>query len=121
MTFAAFLDANIMAGADYILDVIGINEPMQWADLDITGEGMIDSQTFMNKAPYAVAMRAKKFGKHIFAIGRSISLVENNLFDGLFSIINKPMDLEEAIENAGVLTYHASKELAKLINSVSKK
>lgn len=120
VAFAAFLNANIMDGADYILDVIGIDEPMQWADLVITGEGMIDNQTFMNKAPYAVAMRAKKFDKPVFAIGGSISLADNNLFDGLFSIINKPMALEEAIGNAGMLTYCASKELARLITSLSK-
>ncbi|MCX6239680.1 MAG: glycerate kinase [Bacteroidia bacterium] len=121
VAFSAFLNAQIVAGADYILDLLSIDESIQWADLVITGEGMIDSQTLMSKAPYAVAMRAKKFGKPVIGLAGSASLPKNKLFDGLFSIINKPMSLEEAIENVAELTYQSSYELALLISKLQSK
>jgi len=113
------MNAKIVAGADYILDVISIDESIQWADLVITGEGRMDEQTLMNKAPYAVAMRARKFGKPVIAIAGSVSLTNSKLFDGLFSILNKPMSLDEAIENVAGLTYRSSVELALLISKLS--
>lgn len=119
VAYSAFLNAQIMAGADYILDVISIDESIQWADIVITGEGMIDNQTLMNKAPYAVAMRAKKFRKPVIGLAGCVSLKDNKLFDGLFSIINKPMNIEEAIGNAAALTYQSSRELALLISKLS--
>lgn len=115
VAFAAFLNAEIRDGADYILDVISIDEPIQWADLVITGEGMIDNQTLMNKAPFAVAMRAKKFGKPVIAVAGSVSLTDDSVFDGVFSIMDKPMTLEYAIENAAELLYKQAKNMAGLI------
>lgn len=115
VAFAAFLNAEIRDGADYILDVISIDESIQWADLVITGEGIIDNQTLMNKAPFAVATRAKKFGKPVIALAGSVSLNDDSVFDGVFSIINKPMTLEYAIENAEELTSRLSVQIAYLI------
>ena len=74
---------------------------------------MIDNQTLMNKAPFAVAMRAKKYGKPI------IALTDDSVFDGVFSIIDKPMTLDEAIENAEELMSKKSKELARFIFRLS--
>lgn len=115
VAFATFLNAEIRDGADYILDVISIDGSIQWADLVITGEGMIDNQTLMNKAPFAVAMRAKKFGKPAIALAGSVSLTDDSVFDGVFSIIDKPMTLEYAIENAAELTSRLSVQIAYLI------
>ena len=115
VAFSTFLNAKIMSGADFILDIINIDKQIAWADLVITGEGMIDNQTLMNKAPYAVAMRAKKQNKPVIAIAGSVSLSNSDLFDGLFSIVNKPMSLEEAMSKAPELVYFSSIELARLI------
>ena len=115
VAFSTFLNAKIMSGADFILDIIDIDKQIAWANLLITGEGMIDNQTLMNKAPYAVAMRAKKQNKPVIAIAGSVSLNNNGLFNGLFSILNKPMNLDEAMQKASELTYFSSHELAQLI------
>lgn len=115
VAFSAFLNAEIRDGADYILDTISIDESIRWADLLITGEGMIDNQTLMNKAPYAVALRAKKYEKPVIGIGGGVSLGDNEIFDAVFSIVNKPINITEAIENANQLVYSFSKELAKLV------
>lgn len=119
VAFAAFLNAEIIDGADYILDAISIDKGIQWADVVITGEGMIDNQTLMNKAPYAVALRAKKYEKPVIGIGGGVSLSNNDIFDGVFSIIDKPINIVEAIENAEQLVYSFSKQLAKLIATIS--
>jgi glycerate kinase len=119
VAFSTFLNAEIRDGADYILNVISIDESIQWADLVITGEGMIDNQTLMNKAPFAVAMRAKKFNKPVIALAGSVSLTDDSTFDGIFSIIDMPMTLEYAIKNAEELMYRQAKNLAMLIVKLS--
>lgn len=57
-TFKAFLNAELCKGADMVLDAVGFDEIIKDADLIITGEGRIDSQTSTGKLPYVVASRA---------------------------------------------------------------
>lgn len=114
----AWLDAEIVPGADFILDILSFDEHVQWADLVITGEGKIDNQTFCYKAPYAVARRAKKYGKKVIGIAGSIEPLNNNLFDGIFSVINKPCNLSQAMNETDSLVFNAVKELAKLIYAI---
>ena len=118
VAFSAFLGAQIKAGADYILDIISIDDAIEWCELVITGEGMIDNQTLMNKAPYAVAMRAKHFGKMVIGLAGSVMLANQTVFDGVFSILNRPMNLDEAINDAAVLTYNSAKQLALMISKI---
>jgi glycerate kinase len=118
VAFSIFLNAEIRDGADYVLDIISIDESIQWADLVITGEGMIDIQTLMNKAPFAVAMRAKKYGKPVIALAGGVTLTRESVFDGVFSIVDKPMTLEIAIENAEEMLYRQAKNLARLIRII---
>jgi glycerate kinase len=115
---AAYLNAEIVSGADFILDKLSFDEHVQWADLVITGEGKIDNQTFWNKAPYAVASRAKKYGKKVIGIAGSIEYQAEPFFDGVFSFIDGPCSLEQSINNADRLVYNATKELAKFIRSM---
>ena len=117
---AGWLNAEIVFGGNFILDLIAFDQHVSWADLVITGEGKIDSQTFWNKAPYAVACRARKQGKKVIGIAGSIEYTEQSLFNGVFSVINQPCKLESAVQNAESLVYHAAKELAALIVAVRK-
>ena len=64
----AFFNAEIVPGADFILSQINFEEHVKWADIVITGEGKIDSQTLNNKAPLAVSKMAKKYNKPVFAL-----------------------------------------------------
>lgn len=54
----AFLKAEISRGADMVLDAVHFEDAIKDADLVITGEGRIDSQTLAGKLPYVVAKRA---------------------------------------------------------------
>jgi glycerate kinase len=54
-----FLDAQLVPGAPLIVTASGFDEKLPGADLVITGEGRVDSQTAYGKAPGEVAKRAK--------------------------------------------------------------
>jgi glycerate 2-kinase len=55
----AFLDARLVPGAPLIVTASGFDEKIRGADLVITGEGRVDSQTAYGKAPGEVAKRAQ--------------------------------------------------------------
>lgn len=54
----AMLGAELVSGADVVLDVIGFDTHLDGADLVITGEGRLDGQSLEGKAAVAVAERA---------------------------------------------------------------
>lgn len=111
----AFLNAEIVPGADFVLSQINFEEYVKWADIVITGEGKIDSQTLNNKAPFAVSKLAKKYKKPVFALAGKTEKEASHAFDGIFSFVNGPMSLELAMKDAKMLVYNFSTELAKLI------
>lgn len=62
----AFLNAEMKSGIDLVLDYCGFENEARNADLIITGEGRLDSQSLMGKVPFGVASRCK--GKRIVAL-----------------------------------------------------
>lgn len=62
----AFLGARAKRGIDTVLDLCGFDEKAKNADLIITGEGRMDSQSLMGKVPFGVASRCK--GKRVVAL-----------------------------------------------------
>ncbi|MCG6188365.1 glycerate kinase [Maribellus maritimus] len=114
----AFFNAEIVPGADFILSQINFKEDVKWADIVVTGEGKLDSQTLNNKAPFAVAKMSRKYNKPVFAIAGKTEHQASKAFDGIFSLVNGPTTLEFAMKNAGELVYNFSYELAKLIQKL---
>ena len=55
----AFLDASLVKGAPLVVEAAGLDKTLAGANLVITGEGQVDSQTALGKAPGEVAMRAQ--------------------------------------------------------------
>ncbi len=117
----AFYNAEIVPGADFVLNQLNFEKYVEWADIVITGEGKIDSQTLNNKAPFAVARMAHKSNKPVFAIGGQVekSTLLSSVFDKTFSLTNEQMDLEYAIKNVKQLLFDVSVELAKTINNLN--
>ncbi len=112
----AWCNAETVPGAAYVLSVINFEEQVQWADVVITGEGKIDSQTLNNKAPKAVADVASKAGKPVIAVGGIIEPEAAGLFTGgAFSFLNGPISLNDAMINAKKHLSFFSAEIAKLI------
>ena len=115
----AFLNAEIVAGAEFVLAQLDFENHVKWADVVITGEGKIDGQTLNDKAPMAVARWTRKFNKPIFAIGGKTEPEASQPFDGMYSLVNGPMNLDFAIKNARTLLSNISFELAKTIHKLS--
>src|SRR3989304_6683416 len=67
----AFLNASIKPGAEIIIEATDLERKMKGADLVITGEGAMDSQTFSGKSSFGVAILAKKLGITIITINGS--------------------------------------------------
>ncbi len=65
---ATFLGARLAPGAEFLLEHIGFSERVARADLVITGEGRLDSQTARRKAPMEVARRAGDAGRPVLAV-----------------------------------------------------
>ena len=70
--FKAFLGSELLPGAEMVLDAAGFDSISEGADLVITGEGRMDSQTLMGKAPYSVLRRASKLGIPTVAIAGKV-------------------------------------------------
>ncbi|GAA0609952.1 glycerate kinase [Virgibacillus siamensis] len=113
----AFCNAEIFSGIDRILNLIKLEEYMKNADLVITGEGKVDSQSVHGKAPIGVARIAKKCGIPVIAVVGSeeanIVDVYNQGIDLVIDIINKPMSLSEAMNNAPELIENAGEKVIR--------
>lgn len=120
LPLVAFFGAEIVPGADFILKKLNFEEHIKWADLVITGEGKIDAQTLGDKAPVVVARSAQKQNKPAIAIGGSIDYEASKGFDAIFSIINRPLTLDESVKNSKKLLFGFSFELARLLNILTK-
>lgn len=57
--FLAYTGAALTPGIELILDAVGLEEELSGADVVVTGEGRLDFQTAMGKAPVGVARLAK--------------------------------------------------------------
>lgn len=104
--FFAYLSARLESGISIVLDEICLEEKIRESDLVITGEGRLDAQTAMGKAPIGVAHLAKKYGKKVIAfsgcVTRDASLLNDRGIDAFFPIVPGAVSLAEAmdVENA---------------------
>jgi glycerate kinase len=118
MTLKAFAGAQLVPGADFVLDTLHFNQKLEWADLVITGEGLLDRQTSCLKAPFVVATRAKEYNKKVIAFAGGLKEVDYSVFDAAWSITTSPMTLEFSVKNAISLTESLSYNIGKLINEL---
>ena len=100
--FKAFLNAELVPGVDLILNETHLEDFIRDADVVITGEGRLDGQTVMGKAPIGVARLAKKYGKRVFAfsgvLGDGVEAVNAAGIDAYFPILRKLTTLDEALD-----------------------
>jgi len=65
----AFLNARTESGVEIISKAVGLDKEIKRADLVITGEGMIDSQTVHGKTIHGILRSAVKHNRPVVAIG----------------------------------------------------
>ena len=99
--FIAFLNARLERGIEMVLDAIGFDSIIEGADLIITGEGRVDSQTLTGKTPFGVLQRAKRQNIPVVAIGGSVTLDAHAALDagfaGVYAVTPAEMPLEIAM------------------------
>lgn len=100
--FLSYLNASLESGIDLIITSSEIEKYISEADLVITGEGKLDGQSVMGKAPVGVAKIAKKYSKPVIALSGctapDASKCNSFGIDAFFSVICKPCTLDEAME-----------------------
>ncbi|MCX8130451.1 MAG: glycerate kinase [Clostridia bacterium] len=114
-----FCKAKLVKGIDLVLDLLKIDEKIKMADIVITGEGRIDSQTAYGKLPVGIAKVAKKYNKPVFAIagfiGEGAELVYESGIDSILSSMTGPMSLEQSMQNSKRLIADASERLFRIV------
>ena len=98
----SYLSATLESGISLVLNALRAKEVFADADLVITGEGRLDGQTAMGKAPVGVARLAKQHGKPVVALAGCVTdaarAVNAEGIDAFFPIVPAAMPLERAME-----------------------
>lgn len=100
--FLAFTNAVLESGIDIVLTETALAAYIRQADLVVTGEGRLDGQTAMGKAPVGVARLAKRYGKPVIAFAGSVApeaaACNEKGIDAFFPILRGSCTLEEAMQ-----------------------
>lgn len=100
--FLTFTNAVLESGIKIVLEETKLSEYVKDADIVITGEGRLESQTVMGKAPIGVAQTAKQFGKPVVAFSGSVTpdagVCNQHGIDAFFPILQSIVTLEEAMK-----------------------
>ncbi len=113
------LNAELQPGVDIVIEALKLDNLVQDADLVITGEGRIDSQTIHGKTPIGVARTAKRYDKKVIAIAGCFtpdySVVHEHGLDAVFAIVNRSVDLATALQEAELNLQQTSRNIATLL------
>ncbi len=100
--FCSFLQGELKSGVSLILEETGLSEKIQGADLVITGEGRLDEQSAMGKAPIGVAKLAKAQGIPVIAFAGAVTKGAKSCneagIDAYFPILREIITLEDAMK-----------------------
>lgn len=110
--FMAFTNAVLESGVTIVLEETCLEKHIQQADIVVTGEGRLDGQTVMGKAPIGVAKLAKKHQKRTLAFAGCVTddavRCNEHGIDAFFPILRNVCTLEEALDPT-----HASQNLTE--------
>ena len=100
--FLAYTGAALTPGIELLLDAVGLEEELSGADVVVTGEGRLDFQTAMGKAPVGVARLAKKYNAKVIAFAGSVTkeatACNKEGIDAFFPILRSVCTLAEAMD-----------------------
>lgn len=100
--FVTYLNGELKSGIDLVMDAVGLEESMRYADYVITGEGRLDQQTAMGKGPVGVARLGKKYGAKTIAFAGALTegahACNDAGIDGYFCILSSVVTLDEAMD-----------------------
>ena len=99
--FLSYTNASLLPGVELVLQETHLENYIRNADIVITGEGRLDAQTAMGKAPVGVAILAKKYGKPVIAFAGCVTKDAATLngcgIDAYFPILRTLCSLDDAM------------------------
>ncbi len=115
--FMSFLNGKLKKGIDLVLEATKLENHIKECDIVITGEGRLDFQTAMGKAPVGIAKIAKKYEKKVFAFAGGVTEDARECnkkgIDAFFPIVRGVTSLKDAME-----TENAKKNMADTVEQV---
>ena len=121
--FLGFTNAVLESGIQIVMEETRLEAQIRDADLVVTGEGRLDAQTAMGKAPAGVAGLAKKYGKRVIAFSgcaaEDAAVCNDCGIDAFFPIVQGITTLEEALkpDNAYRNLYRTACQVFRLIRA----
>lgn len=115
----AFLGARLERGVELVLDTIGFDRHLRGADLVLTGEGRIDTQTTTyGKTVAGIGQRARRAGVPVLALagslGESLGDYRAAGISGVSSVVPRPMSLDEAMRRGAELVEAAAARMVEI-------
>jgi glycerate kinase len=111
----AFLNARLSTGFQLVSELTHLETYIRQSDVVITAEGRIDYQTRFGKTPFGVAQLARKYHKPVFGfaggLGKDYEVLQQEGFTALYPIVEMPVSLKFAIQNAPELLEKAASRM----------
>ena len=111
-------NATLRSGIEIVMDAVNLSNVIEGADLVITGEGRIDSQTIHGKTPIGVARTAKKLNLPVIGIAGCLSedhaVVHDHGIDAVFSVLPRSSSLELALKEAAINVENKARNVAAI-------
>ncbi|MDE6287469.1 MAG: glycerate kinase, partial [Muribaculaceae bacterium] len=98
--FATVFKAELRPGIELVLDLLHFDDVIAGASLVVTGEGRMDRQTVMGKAPWGIMQRAARYEIPVIAVTGSVSdadVLAEAGFAAVFPVVSGPCSLEYAM------------------------
>lgn len=120
----AFFGAQLQMGIETVLDTVHFSEIIKDADLVITGEGKLDSQSLRGKVVIGVAKRAQDAGIPVISL---VGGVESDISDAykkgvtaIFPINRLPEDFSISKENSAENLAATAQDVLRLVKCIEK-
>lgn len=115
--FLSYIGAELTPGIELLLDATELENELNNADVVVTGEGRLDHQTAMGKAPVGVARLAKKHGAKVVAFAGGVTegavACNDAGIDAFFPVVRGVTTLEDAMKKE-----NARKNMAAAVEQV---
>ncbi|MBU5485835.1 glycerate kinase [Clostridium sp. MSJ-11] len=119
MALMAFLKGKLSPGIDLVIQYTDLENKIKGAELVITGEGSMDSQTNYGKTPIGVSKVAKKYGIPVIAfagrIGEGIEGLYENGISSVIGILREASTIEKALEDGKFNLEKAAENVARIL------
>ena len=122
--FLTFTRSVLESGIKIVLEETRLEDHIQDADIVVTGEGRLDAQTIMGKAPVGIARIAKKYQKPVIAFSGCVTndaaLCNEHGIDAFFPILRNVSTLSDAMrpDAAAQNLTDTAEQVFRLIQSI---